>query len=59
MRPLQAHSMGFHVLMLITQVGILFVFIYQVLVLLLFCCCYFSEAVLLYGEKTGGVVVVG
>jgi hypothetical protein len=51
--------MGFHVLMLITQVGILFVFIYQVLVLLLFCCCYFSEAVFLYGEKTGGVVVVG
>jgi hypothetical protein len=50
--------MGFHVLMLITEVGILFVFIYQVLVLLLFCWCYyFSEAVFLYGEKTGGVVV--
>jgi hypothetical protein len=44
--------MGFHVLMLITEVGI-----YQVPVLLLFCCCYFGEAVFLYGEKTGGVVV--
>jgi len=49
--------MDFHVLMLITEVGVLFVFIYQVLLLLLFCCCYFSEAVFLYGEKTGGVVV--
>jgi len=49
--------MGFHVLMLITEVGILFVFIYQVLVLLLLCCYYFSEAVFLYWEKTGGVVL--